>query len=179
MNDKRAIEITTPFTDDIIASLSVGDRALISGTIYTARDAAHKRLCEMLERGEDMPFDFAGAAVYYAGPSPARPGRPVGSIGPTTAGRMDAYAPTLIERGLKVMIGKGMRDASVRDAVVKFGGLYLACVGGAAALISRSVVSAELIAFDDLGTEAIRRLEVRGFPAVVAMDRHGTDIYAR
>lgn len=173
------MKISTPFTDEMIRALSVGDRVLISGTIYTARDAAHKRMCEMLERGEELPFDPVGTAVYYAGPSPARPGRPVGSIGPTTSGRMDAYAPALIERGLKVMIGKGRRSGAVRDAVIRFGGLYLACVGGAAALISQCVTEAELIAFPDLGTEAIRRLSVRDLPAVVAMDSSGRDIYAR
>lgn len=173
------MKITTPFDGSAIESLKVGDEVFITGEIYTARDAAHKRLVEMIARGEEPPFDFAGAAVYYAGPSPTRPGAVVGSIGPTTSGRMDAYAPALMEHGLKVMIGKGMRDDGVRDAVIKHKGLYLACVGGAAALISRSVRKVELIAFEDLGTEAIRRLEVVDFPCVVAMDSRGNDIYKR
>lgn len=173
------MKITAPFEDSAIESLNVGDEVSITGEIYTARDAAHKRLVEMIARGEEPPFRFAGAAVYYAGPSPTRPGAVVGSIGPTTSGRMDAYAPALMEHGLKVMIGKGMRGDEVRDAVIKHKGLYLACVGGAAALISRSVRKVELIAFEDLGTEAIRRLEVVDFPCVVAMDCRGNDIYKR
>jgi fumarate hydratase subunit beta len=173
------MKITTPFTDEAVRSLRAGDAVLITGSIYTARDAAHKRLVEMLSRGEPMPFDFAGQAVYYAGPSPTRPGAAVGSIGPTTSGRMDVYAPILMERGLKVMIGKGLRDDGVRDAIVKHRGLYLAAVGGAAALISRSVKKVEEVAFADLGPEAIRRLEVVDFPAVVAMDCEGNDVYKR
>jgi fumarate hydratase subunit beta len=173
------IKINSPFSDETIASLSIGDSVLISGVIYTARDAAHARLLKMIERNEPPPFEFSGAAVYYAGPSPARPGASVGSIGPTTSGRMDAYAPALIALGLKVMIGKGLRSAEVKRAIVERGGVYLAAIGGAAALISRSVLRAEVVAFPDLGTEAIRRLEVAGFPAVVAIDSKGRDIYAR
>lgn len=174
--DKR---ICTPITDDMIESLSVGDKVLISGVIYTARDAAHKRMVEMLASGDAMPFDFCGTAVYYAGPSPTRPGMATGSIGPTTSGRMDAYSPMLMERGLRVMIGKGTRSAEVRDAIVRHRGLYLAAIGGAAALIAGSVRRAEVIAFDDLGAEAVRRLEVEDFPAFVAIDCRGRDIYER
>lgn len=174
-----AINITPPFTDEVIRSLRVGDSVRITGSIYTARDAAHKRLVELLSLCEPMPFDFAGTAVYYAGPSPTRPGAVVGSIGPTTSGRMDAYAPALMERGLKVMIGKGLRDDGVRDAIIRHCGLYLAAIGGAAALISRSVRRVEPIAFEDLGPEAIRKLDVVDFPAVVAMDCQGNDIYKK
>lgn len=177
--DERSKKIQTPFTDEAIRSLRVGDLVSITGIIYTARDAAHKKIVETLARGEPMPFDFAGQAVYYAGPSPTRPGAAIGSIGPTTSGRMDAYAPTLIARGLKVMIGKGLRDETVKTAIREHGGLYLAAIGGAAALISKSVLSAELIAYPELGTEAIRKLTVADFPAIVAIDATGRDIYAR
>ncbi|MDR1965248.1 MAG: FumA C-terminus/TtdB family hydratase beta subunit [Synergistaceae bacterium] len=171
------ISIATPITDDVIKGLECGDAVSLSGVIYTARDAAHARLVEMLSRGEPMPFDFAGSAVYYAGPSPTRPGAAIGAIGPTTSGRMDAYSPTLIALGLKVMIGKGLRNEAVKRAIAEYRGLYLVATGGAAALISRSVKSSEIIAFPDLGTEAIRRLEVADFPAIVAIDRQGRDIY--
>lgn len=177
--NKEIRRIETPVSDEVISALQAGDSVLVSGVVYTARDAAHKRLVEMLDVGEEMPFDFAGQIVYYAGPSPTRPGATIGSIGPTTSGRMDAYSPALIERGLKVMIGKGLRDDGVKRAIVDHGGLYLAAIGGAAALISRSVKSAEVIAFPDLGTEAIRRLEVVLFPAIVAIDAQGRDVYAR
>ncbi|MDR1580798.1 MAG: Fe-S-containing hydro-lyase [Synergistaceae bacterium] len=173
------IKVTTPFTDGVIKSLTAGDVLLVSGVLYTARDAAHKRLAEMASRGENMPFEFDGAAVYYAGPTPARPGAVIGSAGPTTSGRMDAYSPALIVLGLRVMIGKGLRSAEVKRAIVEHGGLYLAATGGAAALIARSVRSSEVIAFPDLGTEAIRRLVVENFPAIVAIDSAGRDIYER
>ncbi|MDR3279878.1 MAG: FumA C-terminus/TtdB family hydratase beta subunit [Synergistaceae bacterium] len=174
---KERIKIATPISDDAISRLEVGDSVALSGVIYTARDAAHKMLVEMLERGEDMPFPFEGSAVYYAGPSPTRPGAVIGAIGPTTSGRMDAYSPQLIRRGLKVMIGKGLRNGDVRAAIVECRGLYLVATGGAAALLSRSVKKAEIIAFHSLGTEAIRRLEVEDFPAIVAIDSRGRDIY--
>lgn len=151
----------------------------ISGTVYTARDAAHKRLAEMLECGEAMPFDFNGQAVYYAGPAPAKPGKPIGSVGPTTGERMDAYSPTLIAEGLKVMIGKGTRSREVIDAMKTHTGVYFAAIGGAAALMAKCVLSAEVIAFDELGTEAIRKLEVKELPVVVAIDCFGNDIYER
>ena len=175
----KELRITTPLSDDVISSLRTGDSVLISGAIYTARDAAHKRLTEMLASGEAMPFDFAGQIVYYAGPTPPRPGAAVGAIGPTTSGRMDAYSLALMEKGLKVMMGKGLRSGAVKQAIVKMNGLYLAAVGGAAALISRSVKASELVAFPELGTEAICRLEVADFPAIVAIDTLGNDIYMR
>jgi len=173
------IKIITPLSDEAIRRLATGDAVSLSGVIYTARDAAHARLMEMISRGEETPFRFEGAAVYYAGPTPPRPGRPIGSAGPTTSGRMDAYAPALIKKGLKVMIGKGLRSEAVREAIIEYGGLYLAATGGAGALIARSVKSSEAVAFPDLGTEAIRRLEVEDFPAIVAIDSRGVDIYAR
>ena len=173
--EKRILR--APFTDDVIRSLTAGDLVYLSGTIYTARDAAHKRLCEMLDRGEPMPFDFAGQVVYYAGPCPAKPGQPIGSVGPTTAGRMDAYSPRLIREGLKVMIGKGLRDAAVVDALKQYTGVFFAAIGGAAALMARCVDSAEVIAFDELGTEAIRRLTVTELPVIVAIDCQGRNVY--
>ncbi|MDR1133197.1 MAG: FumA C-terminus/TtdB family hydratase beta subunit [Synergistaceae bacterium] len=173
------IRVTTPFSDGAIKSLAAGDALSISGVLYTARDAAHKRLAEMASSGMKMPFEFDGAAVYYAGPTPARPGAAIGSAGPTTSGRMDAYSPTLMALGLRVMIGKGSRNADVKRAIIEHCGLYLAATGGAAALIARSVKSSEVIAFPDLGTEAIRRLVVENFPAIVAIDSAGRDVYER
>lgn len=177
MNERKIV--TTPIDDATIKSLRAGDMVLITGTIYTARDAAHKRLIEMLKNGEQMPFDFNGQIVYYAGPCPNPPGYVIGSIGPTTSGRMDAYSPLLIENGLKCMIGKGLRDSEVKGAIMRHVGVYFAAIGGAAALMAKCVEKAEVIAFSDLGTEAIRRLEVRDFPVVVAMDSQGSDIYKR
>ena len=171
--------ISTPLDETAILSLQAGDRVSITGAVYTARDAAHKRLAEMMEKGEPLPFDFAGQIVYYAGPCPSPPGAVIGSIGPTTSGRMDAWAPLLIERGLKAMIGKGLRNSAVKEAIREFGGVYFAAIGGAAALMARCVERAETIAFPDLGTEAIRRLEVRDFPVIVAIDARGRDIYDR
>lgn len=175
MDTKRTLQ--APFTDEVIKSLRAGDMVYLKGTIYTARDAAHKILYEMLEEGKPMPFDFDGQAVYYAGPSPAKPGKPIGSVGPTTAGRMDAYAPKLIEHGLKVMIGKGLRQKDVIDAMVEHCGVYFAAIGGAAALMARTVESCEIIAFEELGAEAIRRLEVNNLPVIVAVDCHGNNMY--
>ena len=174
---KEIRKIRTPLSDETIRSLSMGDSVQITGVVYTARDAAHKRLVEMISRGEPLPFDFQGQIVYYAGPTPARPGRRIGSVGPTTSGRMDVYAPILMEHGLKVMIGKGLRNEAVKASIRTHGGLYLVAVGGAAALISRSVTKAEVIAFPELGTEAVRRLEVVDFPLVVGIDSRGRDIY--
>lgn len=176
MEDQRK-ELTTPFTDEMISNLRAGDMVYISGTIYTARDAAHKRMCEMLEKGEPMPFDFNGAVIYYAGPCPAKPGKPIGSVGPTTAYRMDLYSPTLMKEGLKVMIGKGLRNQEVIDSIVKYNGIYFAAIGGAAALMAQCVKSAEVIAFDDLGTEAVRKLTVDKLPAIVAVDSLGHNSY--
>ena len=173
------IDVTTPVADEVIKSLRTGDAVSLSGVIYTARDAAHARMADMLARGESAPFDFDGGVVYYAGPTPARPGAPIGSAGPTTSGRMDAYSPSLIKMGLRVMIGKGLRSAAVKSAIVEYRGLYLVATGGAAALIARSVKSSSVIAFPELGTEAVRRLEVENFPATVAIDSTGQDIYER
>jgi fumarate hydratase subunit beta len=176
---ENRIKITAPLSDETIAGLKTGDAVSISGVIYTARDVAHARMADMIGHGEGVPFDFAGSVVYYAGPSPARPGAATGSIGPTTSGRMDAYSPELIKMGLRVMIGKGLRGAGVKRAIIEHRGLYLVATGGAAALIARSVKSSEVVAFPDLGTEAIRRLEVEDFPAIVAIDSRGNDIYER
>ena len=169
--------LKAPFTDDKIKSLKAGDMVYISGTVYTGRDAAHKRLAEMIERGEKMPFDFEGQAIYYAGPCPAKPGKPIGSVGPTTGGRMDAYSPLLIQKGLRVMIGKGSRSKEVIDALKEHTGVYFAAIGGAAALMARCVVNSEVIAFDELGTEAIRKLQVDQLPVIVAIDSEGNDSY--
>lgn len=171
------IELTTPFTDEMIKSLKAGDMVYISGVVYTSRDAAHKRMCEMLEEDKPMPFDFEGAAVYYAGPCPPKPGKPIGSVGPTTSGRMDLYSPRLIQKGLRVMIGKGLRNKEVVDAIVEHSGVYFAAIGGAAALMGKSVESAEVIAFEDLGTEAVRRLVVKNLPVIVAIDCRGNNMY--
>ena len=175
---QNRIELTAPFTDKDIKKLKTGDMVYISGTIYTARDAAHKQLCELLEQGKEMPFDFDGAAVFYAGPCPAKPEKPIGSIGPTTSGRMDLYSPALIEKGLKVMIGKGFRSQEVIDAIVKNGGIYFAAIGGAAALMAKCVEDAQVIAFEELGTEAIRKLVVKNMPVIVAIDSKGNDVYS-
>ena len=169
--------INVPLTAETAASLRAGDYVYLSGTIYTARDAAHKRMYEALERGEKLPLDMKNNVIYYMGPSPARTGRPIGSAGPTTAGRMDKYAPALLDLGLKGMIGKGKRSQDVKDAIVRNGAVYFAAVGGAGALLSRSIIASEVIAYDDLGTEAIRKLEVKNFPVIVVMDSEGNNLY--
>lgn len=169
--------VNVPLTDEAAGSLRAGDYVYLTGTIYTARDAAHKRMQEALDRGEQLPVDMRNNVIYYMGPSPARDGRPIGSAGPTTASRMDKYAPALLDLGLKGMIGKGKRSQGVKDAVVRNGAVYFAAVGGAGALLSRSIVSSEVIAYEDLGTEAIRRLEVKDFPVIVVMDMEGNDLY--
>jgi len=171
------MNLQTPITTDIIRQLKAGDSITLSGEVYTARDAAHLRMCEALKRGEVSPFDYGGQAVFYAGPCPAPPGKPIGSVGPTTSGRMDAYSPALIEAGLKIMIGKGERSPEVVEAIKKHGGLYLIAVGGVAALLAKCVRSAETVAYDDLGTEAIRRLEIEKMPLIVAIDREGNGVY--
>jgi len=171
--------ITTPLSDEVVKSLKIGDKVSITGVIYTARDAAHKRLVELIEQGKDLPFELPGQIIYYVGPAPAKPGYAVGSAGPTTSYRMDAYAPTLIANGLKGMIGKGTRDENVQDAMVKYGAVYFAAVGGAGALISKSIVKAEVIAYPELGAEAVRRMEVKDFPAIVAIDASGDDLYIK
>ena len=170
--------ISVPLTDEVAGSLRTGDYVYLTGVIYTARDAAHKRMYEALEQGKELPFDMRNNVIYYMGPSPAREGRPIGSAGPTTASRMDKYAPALLDLGLKGMIGKGKRNQAVKDAVVRNGAVYFAAVGGAGALLSRSIISSEVIAYDDLGTEAIRKLEVKDFPVIVVMDSVGNDLYA-
>ena len=169
--------INVPLAEGAAAELRAGDYVYLTGTIYTARDAAHKRMYEALERGEQLPLEMENNVIYYMGPSPARPGRPIGSAGPTTSSRMDKYTPTLLDLGLKGMIGKGRRSQAVRDAIARNGAVYFAAVGGAGALLSRSIVSSEVIAYDDLGTEAIRRLEVKDFPVIVVMDAEGNNLY--
>lgn len=169
--------LNEPFTKDKVKDLRAGDRVFITGTIYTARDAAHKRLTEMVRRGEELPFALENSIIYYVGPTPEKPGQPIGSAGPTTSYRMDAYAPTLLELGQTAMIGKGQRSREVKSAVVKNGAVYMAAIGGAAALISRHIKSSEVIAFDDLGAEAVRRLYVEDLPVTVVLDCTGGDLY--
>lgn len=169
--------ITTPLNESIIKDLNAGDEVLISGVIYTARDAAHKRMIELFEKGEPLPFDIKGQVIYYVGPCPAPEGKVIGSAGPTTSGRMDAYAPKLIELGLKGMIGKGLRLVSVKDAIKSHGAVYFGAIGGAGAYISSCIKKQEVIAFEDLGTEAVRMLEVENLPCVVIIDSKGRDRY--
>lgn len=170
-------EIIAPLTDDVVESLKAGDRVLISGTIYTARDAAHKRMWEALQRGEPLPFDIKGQIIYYAGPCPAKPGSVAGPFGPTTSGRMDKYAPLLIQWGLKGMIGKGDRDDKVIEAMVENKAVYFAAVGGLGAYIATKIRKQETVAYEDLGTEAIKRLTVKDFPAIVVIDGSGNNLY--
>ena len=168
--------LTEPFTKDKLKDYRAGDRVLITGTVYTARDAAHKRITEMLMRGEKPPFEIENSIVYYVGPTPAKPGMAIGSAGPTTSYRMDAYAPKLLDLGQLAMIGKGQRSDEVRDAVVRNGAVYFAAIGGAAALMAKQIKSAEVIAFDDLGAEAVRKLFVEEFPVTVVLDSRGGDL---
>ncbi len=169
--------IKAPLSTRDAKELNAGDYVYITGTVYTARDAAHKRMYDALERGEKFPLDMENNIIYYMGPSPAREGRPIGSAGPTTASRMDKYAPALLDLGLKGMIGKGKRSNEVKDAIVRNGSVYFAAVGGAGALLAQSIKSSEVIAYDDLGTEAIRKLEVENFPVIVVIDAKGNDLY--
>ncbi|NIA23710.1 MAG: Fe-S-containing hydro-lyase [Proteobacteria bacterium] len=171
--------LETPLKDEDVEKLEIGDTVYLSGVIYTARDAAHKRLVDLIKKGKVLPFDIKGAVIYYVGPAPAKPGHPIGSAGPTTSYRMDPYAPILLDHGLKGMIGKGPRSKEVIDAMVKNKAVYFAATGGAAALIASSVISAEVIAYEDLGTEAIRKLIVKDFPCIVANDIHGDDMYKK
>lgn len=173
----KEIQLQTPLTSEMLEQLNVGDKVLLSGIVYTARDAAHKRLVELLQAGKELPFDPVGAVIYYVGPSPARPGKPIGSAGPTTSYRMDPYAPALMDAGLKAMIGKGPRSQTVIDSMVKNRAIYLAAVGGAAVVTAQAVQSARIIAYEDLGAEAIRELQVVDFPVFVANDVWGNDIY--
>ena len=170
-------KINVPISKEDAKSLKAGDYVYLTGTIYSARDAAHKRMSEALERGEQLPFDIKGNVIYYMGPSPAREGRPIGSAGPTTAGRMDPYTPTLLDLGMGGMIGKGKRTKEVVDAVVRNDAVYFAAVGGAGALLSQRIKSSEVIAYDDLGPEAIRKLEIENLPVVVVIDSEGNDLY--
>jgi len=172
------IRLTTPLNDHDIEALSAGDSVLLSGVVYTARDAAHARLVELLRQGKPLPVDLAGQVIYYVGPTPAKPGQVIGSAGPTTAGRMDSFTPELLAAGLKGMIGKGRRDQSVIDAIVRYKAVYFAATGGAAAMLAKRIVSCEVVAYDDLGCEAIHRLEVRDLPVIVINDCHGRDFYA-
>lgn len=169
--------INAPLSKEDAASLWSGDYVYITGTIYTARDAAHLRMDEALDRGEQLPVSMENNIIYYMGPSPAREGRPIGSAGPTTASRMDKYAPRLLDLGLKGMIGKGKRSDAVKKAIIRNNAVYFAAVGGAGALLSKSILSSEVVAYDDLGTEAVHRLEVKDFPAIVVIDSKGNDLY--
>jgi fumarate hydratase subunit beta len=169
--------IQTPLTREQARELKAGDNVLITGTMYTARDAAHKKMVEALDKGEKLPFDPEGQVIYYVGPSPTKPGKAIGSAGPTTSYRMDAYAPRMIEAGTCGMLGKGEVGAGVVEAMKKHGAVYFAAVGGAAALIARSIKKAEVIAYEDLGAEAVRKMEVENFPAIVAQDAHGGNLY--
>ena len=169
--------ITTPITEEVTKKLHSGDYVYITGTIYVARDAAHKRMIEALDRGEQLPIDIKDATIYYMGPSPARDGRPIGSAGPTTASRMDKYTPRLLDLGMGAMIGKGKRSQAVIDAIVRNGAVYFAAVGGAGAILSKCIKESEVIAYDDLGTEAIRKLTVENMPMIVVIDSEGNNLY--
>ena len=169
--------LSAPFDGEELKKLRSGDMVYITGTIYVARDAAHKRMQEVLDRGDELPVDIKGQTIYYMGPSPAREGRPIGSAGPTTASRMDKYAPALLDLGLIGMIGKGKRTAEVQEAIVRNHAVYFAAVGGAGALLSKSIKSSEVIAYEDLGTEAIRKLEVEDFPVITVIDKDGNNLY--
>jgi len=169
--------IRGPFASEKFSELKAGDTVLLTGVIYTARDAAHKRIIELLDMGEPVPFEIKDSVIYYVGPTPEKPGMPIGSAGPTTSYRMDAYAPRLLDLGETVMIGKGQRSQEVKDAVVRNGAVYFAAIGGAGALMAQCVKKSEVIAFEDLGAEAVRRLEVEDFPVTVILDSHGGDLY--
>lgn len=173
----KEIQLTTPITEEIIKTLHAGDSVKITGTILTGRDAAHKRLYDCILNGEKLPVNIENETIYYVGPCPAKPGEVIGSCGPTTSGRMDKYAPLMMEHGLRVMIGKGERTKEVIDAMKRFTGVYLGAIGGAGALLANCVVKCEVLAYDDLGTEAIRRLAVKDFPCVVIIDSEGNNMY--
>ena len=171
------VKITTPLTREAVRNLKAGDSVLISGVIYTARDAAHKRLCELVAQGRELPMDVKDSIIYFVGPTPAKPGQAIGSAGPTTSYRMDAYSPILIEQGLTGMIGKGKRGPEVIDALKQYGAVYFGAIGGCGALLSQCIKKAEIVAYEDLGAEAIRRLEVEDFPVVVIIDSEGNNLY--
>jgi fumarate hydratase subunit beta len=170
-------KLQPPLSEKMVRELRAGDEVLINGVVYTARDAAHKRLCELIKSGQKLPFPLEGAIIYFVGPTPARPGKVIGAAGPTTSSRMDAFSPKLIANGLKAMIGKGYRSSEVRDALKKYTAVHLSAIGGAGALLSKHIVAAEVIAYEDLGTEAIRKLQVVDFPAIVAYDCYGDTVY--
>lgn len=169
--------LNTPLKDEDVKKLKAGDSVKLNGVIYTARDAAHARLVKLIEEGKELPFDLEGQVIYYVGPSPAKPGKVIGSAGPTTSYRMDSFAPILLKYGLKGMIGKGQRNEEVKKAICEYNGVYFGAVGGAAALIAQSIKKSEIIAYEDLGTEAIRRMEVENFPVIVVNDPSGEDLY--
>lgn len=173
----ETFHLELPLTQDKVAHLKAGDSLLLSGVIYTGRDAAHKKMVEALSRGEELPFDVRNQVIYFVGPTPPEPGQVIGSAGPTTSGRMDAYSPMLIERGLTGMIGKGLRSEEVIGAMKKHGAVYFGAIGGSGALLAKRIISAEVIAYPELGPEAIRRLEVKDFPVMVVIDRHGNNLY--
>ena len=173
----KVVHLQTPLHNDALAELKIGDKVTVSGIIYTGRDAAHKRLVALIKNNEPLPFDIKGQVIYYVGPAPAPPGKPIGSAGPTTSYRMDPYAPILMDAGLKAMIGKGPRDTSVIDSMIKNKAVYLAAIGGAGVVVAQSIKSARVIAYEDLGTEAIRELQVENFPCIVANDIIGNDIF--
>ena len=169
--------INTPLNKEELKKLRIGDTVYLTGTIYTARDAAHKRMQEALDQKEELPVSMENNVIYYMGPSPAREGRPIGSAGPTTASRMDKYAPALLDLGLAAMVGKGKRSPQVKEAIVRNGAVYFAAIGGAGALLSKAITASEVVAYEDLGTEAVRKLTVRDFPVIVVMDTAGQDLY--
>jgi fumarate hydratase subunit beta len=171
------LRLQTPLRDEDVEALRIGQKVLLSGVVYTARDAAHRRMMDLIEAGKPLPIDIKGQVIYYVGPAPAKPGRPIGSAGPTTSYRMDVYSPKLLELGLKGMIGKGKRSKEVIDALVRYKGVYFGATGGAGALLARSVLEAEVVAYEDLGPEAIRRLVVRDLPLIVVNDVLGQDLY--
>lgn len=175
--ERVAKPLTVPATAEALSHLRAGDKVLMTGTIYTARDAAHGRIAEAIQQGEEIPFELDNAAIYYVGPTPSQENQVIGAAGPTTSGRMDSYTPTLLHKGLKIMIGKGERNQEVKDAVVENGAVYLAALGGAGALMSQRITSCEVIAWDDLGCEAVRRLTVEEMPLTVVLDTHGGDLY--
>lgn len=175
--DDKIKQLEAPLSNSVIRGLKAGDEVLISGTIYTARDMAHKRLCEAIDASKKLPFELEGAIIYFVGPTPPRPGRVIGAAGPTTSSRMDPFSPKLLAEGLKAMLGKGYRNAEVREALKKYTAVHLATIGGAGALLSKHITKAEVIAYEDLGTEAIRKLQVVDFPAIVAYDCYGNSVY--
>jgi fumarate hydratase subunit beta len=172
-----AKKVKLPLTDEALKDLRAGDNVLLSGVMYVARDAAHKRIVDALDQGKPLPFDIKGQTIYFMGPSPAKPGQVIGSAGPTTSGRMDTYSPRLIAEGLKGMVGKGMRSPAVKDAIKKYKAVYMAAIGGTGALISRTIKKSEVVAYEELGAEAVLRLEVKDFPATIINDIYGGDLY--